>query len=228
MGPFESFYASPVQHPVLLWLAALAAFAYCATRKDLPADVLRYCAALTALSLADAWLTSSHVYGLGTLSGRAASAVPLFFVLAGDCRYLLLAESATARGRIEIGARSLARAAGLTVIVPIASQAVVWLLPDSLASTRMLFFVYEVLFMALVGVLWRFHPRVRALPWLRQVSRFVLLYYGLWAAADTVILATGSDLGFGLRVIPNLLYYGGLIAAIAAAAPRAPAPAALP
>jgi hypothetical protein len=46
------------------------------------------------------------------------------------------------------------------------------------------------------------------------VSRFVLLYYGLWACADAIILATGADFGFGLRVIPNVLYYGGLIAVI--------------
>ena len=30
---------------------------------------------------------------------------------------------------------------------------------------------------------------------------------------------TGWDLGFGVRVIPNALYYGGLIAAIARFAP---------
>jgi hypothetical protein len=51
------------------------------------------------------------------------------------------------------------------------------------------------------------------------VSRFVLLYYGLWATADVIILATGSDLGFALRVVPNVLYYGGLIGAIGRMAP---------
>ena len=51
------------------------------------------------------------------------------------------------------------------------------------------------------------------------MSRFVLLYYGLWAAADVILLATRADLGFALRVVPNLLYYGGLIAAIGWFAP---------
>ena len=68
-------------------------------------------------------------------------------------------------------------------------------------------------------MLW--HPQVKANPWMRQVSQFVLLYYGLWATADAIILAAGSDLGFALRVIPNTLYYGGLIAAIGLAASRA-------
>ena len=53
-----------------------------------------------------------------------------------------------------------------------------------------------------------------------RVCGFVLLYYGLWATADAIILFAGSDLGFGLRVVPNLLYYGGLIAAMAWFAPR--------
>ena len=52
------------------------------------------------------------------------------------------------------------------------------------------------------------------------MSRFVLLYYGLWAASDVVILATGADVGFGLRVVPNLLYYGGFFAALAWLAPH--------
>ena len=53
------------------------------------------------------------------------------------------------------------------------------------------------------------------------MSRFVLLYYGLWAAADALILATGADLGFAVRVVPNVLYYGGLIAVIGLAGARA-------
>jgi hypothetical protein len=56
----------------------------------------------------------------------------------------------------------------------------------------------------------------------RAVSWFVLLYYALWAATDAILLATGADFGYALRVIPNLLYYGGLIAAIARLAPGNP------
>ena len=63
----------------------------------------------------------------------------------------------------------------------------------------------------------RWHPGVRRAPWLRSVSRFVVLYYTLWASADAILLATGSDLGFALRVVPNVLYYGGLIGVIGAA-----------
>jgi hypothetical protein len=218
-GPFEAFYASALQHPWLLWAAAIAGLGLCVARPDLSPRLRRYCAALTALSLADAWLTSDHVYGIGALTGQAARFVPLFFVLAGDCRYFLLLGAGTPNGDFAPSARAFASAAGLTTAVPIFSQVVLWALPESLASARMLFLVYELAFAALVVVLLARHSRVRRTPWLARVSRFVLLYYGLWATADVIILATGSDLGFALRVVPNVLYYGGLIGAIGRMAP---------
>lgn len=220
MGPFEAFYASEVQHPWLLFAAALLALTFALGRRGLDPSVRRYCTILTGLSLLDAWLTSSHVYGVGALDGRAAGAVPLFFVLAGDYRFLLLFGAATAGGAIDPTPRALATAAGLTVIVPIVSQLLVWTLPAS-GDGRVLYLVYEILFLGLTLALLRWHPRAREVAWLVPVARFVLLYYGLWAAADAVLLATGADLGFALRVVPNVLYYGGLIAVIAwAAAPR--------
>ena len=62
-------------------------------------------------------------------------------------------------------------------------------------------------------MLLRRHPNARALPWVRRVTRFVIFYYLLWATADVLILVAG-DVGYLLRVVPNVLYYSGLIAAI--------------
>ena len=218
VGPFEAFYASTIQHPILLWVAAGLGFALCATRPGLDRSLRRYCLLLTVLSLTDAWLTSSHVYGLGALTLGAASAVSLFFVLAGDLRYLLLLGTADSRGAVQLSARRILAAAGLTCIVPLLAQGVVWMLPETPDGPRVLFLVYEVAFMLLTAGLMRWHPGARSIPWLAPVSRFVLLYYGLWAVADAIILLTGSDLGFLLRVVPNLLYYGGLIGVIGWAA----------
>jgi uncharacterized membrane protein YpjA len=94
------------------------------------------------------------------------------------------------------------------------------LLPGEPGS-RVLYLVYEVFFFALTLALLARHPGPKRAPWLRTVSRFVLLYYGLWATADALLLVTGSDAGFALRVVPNLLYYGGLIAVIGWAGSRA-------
>lgn len=220
-GTFEVFYAGAIQHPWLLWIAALLALAFCLVRAGIAPGTRRYCAALVGLSMLDAWLSSNHIYGVGSLQGWAASAVPLFFVLAGDFRFLLLLDGAREDGSIAISARGASVAAGFTLIVPILAQLAVASLPESMSGSRTLFLIYELAFMALAGALLAWHPRVRSVPWLRSVTRFVLLYYGLWASADAIILGAGSDLGFALRVVPNVLYYGGLIAAIGLFASRA-------
>jgi hypothetical protein len=218
---FEAFYASPLQHPVLLWIAALVGGAVCLTRPGIDPSLRRYGLGLTVLSLADAWLTSNHVDGIGPLTGWAASLVPLFFVVAGDFRFLLLAGIGTATGGIVWNRGRVLVAAGLTGIVPLLAQGIVTLIPESASGSRVLFLVYEISFFVLTLVLLRVHPNLAKNAWLRTVSRFVLLYYGLWAFADVILLATGSDLGFLVRVFPNLLYYGGLIGVIGWAGARA-------
>lgn len=229
IGPFEAFYSSPVQHPLLLWLAGAVGIALALSRRELSPSMRRYCAALGVLTLMDAWLTAKHIIGIGSLSGPLGSAVPLFFVLAGDFRYLLLVTAADTQGEIALGSRALRGAAGLTVIVPIFSQVALSLLPESLNSSRVLFLVYEVSFVLLTLTLIRVHPRARSIPWIRSVSQFVVFYYALWASADLVILLTDSDLGFALRVVPNVLYYGGLIAVMGRFAPtQALPPSGLP
>lgn len=219
-GTFEAFYDSSLQHPILLWLAAGAALAFSASRRRLDTSMRRYCIALGVLSLSDAWLTSSHVFGMGSLPAPLGSFAPLFFVLAGDARYLLLLTATTRDGRIEARARSMLQAAGLTLVVPLATQLAMTAVPDSPQSSRVMFLIYEVAFTCLTLALLRWHPKTRSTPWLRRVSRFVILYYGLWATADALILFGGQDAGFLLRVLPNLLYYGGLIAVIARLAPE--------
>ena len=116
--------------------------------------------------------------------------------------------------------RAVAAGAALTFVVPVLSQVILAALPEDSAGPRVLFFTYEVLFFTLTTLLLVFHPIHQTTPWMRTVSRFVLVYYGLWATADAILLLTGSDLGFALRVVPNVLYYGGLIAVIGESAAR--------
>ena len=221
MDMFETFYNSPIQHPILLWVAASLGALYGIRQRGLRPSMREFLIFLTALSLCDAWLSSHHIYGYGTLTGAAKSAISLFFVLAGDFRYLILVTTAQRDGSILWSARSVGVALALTLIVPLSSQLIMGMLPESQQGSRVLFLVYEIAFFLLTCALMLWHPQVKANPWMRQVSQFVLLYYGLWATSDAIILATGSDLGFALRVIPNTLYYGGLIAAIGLAASRA-------
>ena len=42
---------------------------------------------------------------------------------------------------------------------------------------------------------------------LQGALSYVAVYYGLWAAADALILLGGLDAGWLLRALPNQLYY---------------------
>jgi hypothetical protein len=214
VGSFEAFYASTWQQPISLWLAAGVGAAIALTRRDLHASLRRYALALTALSLLDAWLTANHVVGLGALPGRLAGIAPLFFVLAGDFRYWLVVTAGTDDGALVARPRAILEALGLTLVVPVLTQL-------ARIDGRALFLLYEVAFLLLAAAVAQWHPAVRARPWLRSLTRFAMLYYALWATADAILLGTGSDLGYALRVIPNWLYYGGFIAAVGRLAPAA-------
>ena len=211
IGVFEAFYAGPVQHPILLWGCAALGSWIALTRRNLDPSMRRYCAGLALLSGMDAWLTTTVVFGLGPLPESLEVVVPLFFVLMGDLRFLLLVTCATPNGGLALRVRPALVAIGATLIVPILSQLGLRLLPESVQSARAMFLIYEVAFACLTLALLRWAPQLRRSPWLRSISRYVILYYSLWAGADVIILATGSDLGFGVRLLPNWLYYGGFI-----------------
>jgi hypothetical protein len=136
------------------------------------------------------------------------------FVLLGDYRVFALVLVVMHPGRERVGA--LVEAAAWTVIVPAFAygtyrslEAVHGPVPETV-----LWLVYEVAFALLAtGVMVRLVPRRVGIEragvrrYLRTVLAFVILYYALWAAADVAILS-GRDWGWGLRVLPNQLYYG--------------------
>ncbi len=80
-----------------------------------------------------------------------------------------------------------------------------------------LWLVYEVMFVLLalgtmvclvsarVGI-----ERAQVRRYARTVLVVVVTYYMLWAVADVIILA-GYNWGWGVRIVPNVLYYGGFV-----------------
>ena len=217
---YAEFYDSFIQHPLLLWAAAILGLLLALSGPALSVTVRRYCIALATISLLDAWSTTNDVPGIGPLTGAAASFVPLAFVLIGDFRFFLFIESAKPDGTLAASAGAWMRASAWTLLVPSASQLGVLALGSN--ESRLHFFIYESLFVVLsIGLARVYLPRRSHAPqWTRRVTRFVIAYYALWAAADAIILTTGADAGFLLRVLPNVLYYGGLVPAIAWAAPE--------
>jgi hypothetical protein len=149
---------------------------------------------------------------LGFADSWAATAILVIFVLLGDFRVLLLIVR-LARPVASLGA-VIGEATAWTLVVPVAAFAthsgLVALFPNLPGQTMWL--VYELAFTAL-AVFFRFvwlprhMPRGARCGFAEDVVEYALGYYLLWAAADVLILAAGLDAGWGLRVIPNQLYY---------------------
>ena len=157
-----------------------------------------------------AWAT---FFALETIADPVAIlrlGVPILpFVLLGDFRVFLLVLGVAEPDRSV--AATIARAAGWTMVVPIVAWSTyrVALAKAGPLDEQVLGLVYAVAFVALM--LWWRHRRLPdrrpiALRYLRAVVAYVAVYYALWGIADVLILG-GLDAGWGLRVLPNQLYY---------------------
>lgn len=224
---YAEIYASPLQHPWLLWAAAISGLIIALSRRGVSRDTRWFCVAVACLSMIDAWLTAVDVLGIGSLGNAASSWVPLMFVLLGDFRYFLFIEAARSDGTLAMNKKSFWIAGAWTLLVPIASLVVIRFV--QLQEPRMLFLVYEALFIALLLVLSSVYlpKHTKATRWTRSATLLVFFYYGSWAAADALILFMDSDEGFLLRILPNVLYYGGLPPTVAWTAPSDRSPASL-
>jgi hypothetical protein len=153
---------------------------------------------------------------LGVADEPVAMVVVFFFVLLGDFRVFVLLFGLGARRAGRPLGRVLLEAAAWTLVVPLATlvahRALTALFGDLPGQTVWL--TYELGFLAMTAVLWTrvlparvpaSAPRLRA--YLRAVLAYVAAYYALWAAADVLILTTGADAAWALRMIPNQLYY---------------------
>ncbi len=209
-GLFETFYNSPIQHPGLLWVSnllgtglALLALRF---RKDEGSIRLRRFILFWALiSTLDAWLSANTVFGIGTLTAPWSSLVPFLFVWMGDFRIFLSMELFGA-GFPDLAVRlRWWRPLLACFVVPI----VAGLLTRGQAP-RILFLVYVALFLVMITAYGRFTATTRS-PAARGVRNLSWAFYSLWVAADVAILVLPEglrDLGFAVRVLPNLLYYG--------------------
>jgi hypothetical protein len=136
------------------------------------------------------------------------------FVLLGDYRVFALVMVVMQPGRSL--AMALLEAAAWTLIVPVIAYATTQAL-GAIAGPLppvALWIAYQTAFALLaLGMIARLVPArvgIERLPvrrYLRAVLGFVVAYYVLWTAADVIVLR-GYEWGWGLRVVPNLLYYG--------------------
>jgi hypothetical protein len=217
---WQTFYQSDLQQVVLLlpvpalWLAMLLGSARFPADAFPGAGFLRaYAVVFCIETLLDPIATGPLTRALD-LPAFAATAVMFVFVLLGDFRVFLLVAVFT-RGHAPLGP-ALREAALFSLVVPVFAGAAHAALAAAVGGLpgQSLWLLYELGFAALAAWLrWRRVPALLANPLdprrraLARVLAFVVVYYGLWAMADALILFGGLDAGWLLRILPNQLYY---------------------
>lgn len=222
---FQAAYQSDLQSLYALLVAPIAFLAWRATRPTEYAgarvpEAGRFVSRLTlcfaVLTMVDP-ICTGPLNDLPILRGTfGATLVMFFFVLLGDLRVLLLVIG-VARPEHALG-KQLGWAAAATLIVPIATGVLYGALTLSVDDLhgQWLWMIYEAGFAALcIGLSRRWLPRTldgdpaRAAKssFLREALAYSAAYYVLWLWADVLIVLGGLDLGWGVRIVPNQLYY---------------------
>lgn len=202
---FEAIHNSTLLSPGLLLFCTLGFLAWLMSRQPPLVAFL----ALFGVSLCGDLLLTGVWSPLK--SAAALQYASILFVVLGDWRYFVLLD-ATLFPRWSHRLR-LATSLGCALLIPIATQVARALSTSIAVNLRVTFLVYELLFLLLaVGIraaLFR-TPKAPVDPtmhrWATSLTNFEIAQYGLWATADVVILA-GQDWGFGLRILPNVMYY---------------------
>lgn len=222
---WERLYQSPWQHPGVAFLGG-AALTLCALLPRPGPGARRRWALLFLILQIEILLDAALTGALSPIASGSttALAVGTLFVVLGDLRYFYLFERQLARPQ-QSPWRALQVALPLSLLLPTATGIAVRLFPQQLSGNR-LFLGYEVGFLILVSM----HLRLRRLGHTMTSSRrayalrlffFELAQYALWVLADVLIVA-GHDLGWALRMVPNLLYYAAFVpVAIFTAPPEA-------
>lgn len=167
-----------------------------------------FCLVWTVETLLDPIVGGPIARALGWSDGLAGSAILFLFVYLGDLRVFVLIF-----GLAETG--SLRRAMAFALIVPLATGLVygtaAWWNPG--LPGQWMWLIYELGFVIMAVWLVRHwipghcgRDREALRSMLSSCGAYVATYYALWATCDTLILL-GIDEGWGLRMLPNQLYY---------------------
>jgi len=139
-------------------------------------------------------------------SPLAAQALSTAFVVSGDFRVYWLV--LRLRAPEQTAARAAGEAAALSAIAPLLAGVVAL----RVGQGQAMWLAHEVVSLGIAFALARLalasEPRHAQLAgFQRSALGAMAAYYGLWAAADVLILS-GVDAGWLVRFVPNQLYYG--------------------
>jgi hypothetical protein len=110
--------------------------------------------------------------------------------------------------------RSLATAAAVSWITPVLSQVLRVGVPAIALVPRQTFLAYELTFLVVLFVLCRSIEALRVrmtTAFARGLCFFFAAQYSLWILSDVILLGTGADAGYALRMIPDCMYYAVFI-----------------
>jgi len=210
---WQALYGAGGQFPWAVMIVPFAFLLYRAIARERPERALepelapflsRWTTAFTLAALVDPLATGPLADALG--APLATRALAIAFVLLGDFRVYLLVMRL--RAPEQTAARAALEAAALSAIAPILA---------GLASLRAgpgqaTWLAHELASLALAFALARLAApseltHARRAAFVRAALGAMAAYYGLWAAADVLILC-GVDAGWLVRFVPNQLYYG--------------------
>lgn len=153
---------------------------------------------------------------------RLRTVLEYIFVLVGDLRYILLLafllygqKTLTELRTFRLSGEVLRPTLIFTLFPTLLVSAINFAKPGLLLLPRHKFLAYELIFFTLT-LLWIYivlpqkNIPGKEAGFLRRVSVPVLIFYGLWSVSDILILS-GIEAGYALRIVPNLTYYCGFL-----------------
>ena len=218
----DRIYDSALHHPGLCFVAAvpilvmlLRARPPAGDRSDDASWLWRFALSFQLLIVIDALWTGA--WAPLPAEHPLTVAMAVLWVIVGDFRFFWLVEHFTDERRRTL--RSLVRATGWAMLVPVVTAVLKRLGPQVLAVPRVTFLLYESLCVLLLLVL-RFVVLPRRLRgerpevarWLSRLFAIELAQYMLWVGCDVLILG-GLRAGLLVRIVPNFLYYVVLLPA---------------
>jgi hypothetical protein len=210
---WQAFYDAGWQFPFAVMVVPFAFLLYRAIVGDrgarsldpaLAPFVAAWVTLFTLETLLDPVATGPVAKALG--SHAAAQTLGTAFVVLGDFRvFWLVLRFRTPR---QTSARAALEALALALPAPLLAG----LVSLRAGTGQAMWLTHELVSLGLAFALARLAApedaeRPRHAAFVRSVLGFMAAYYGLWAAADALILA-GIDAGWPVRLVPNQLYYG--------------------
>lgn len=220
---FETMYKSSWHHPGAAWCVGGLMLLWVIWRLPFFWGFIVGALALTAV---DAGVTGAWSQAGGEAHALYAP-LTFFFVLFGDWRTYLLAHRYSSKPDASPASWWLGSFAfAMFPMIAIGLMRYV-LFVEQFKNMRILFAVYELI---VIGVLMTYlvivlprrlaHVPDEVARWLKLVVGFSLTHYILWISSDALIM-NGLEWGYGLRMMPNVMYYALFIPFVYMSAPRA-------